>query len=789
MAVGDTAYYKRGEDYLSQGDTGNDQGLISSGYQKFNNQDEYKQSLQDNISQYQDLVQNQLSKSGNTYQYKNGSNYQGADPNALISQYQSKLNDVNSGQGIHAQGYNNGDQVVNGNYTTKSAVDQENSYQQAVANGSMRVSQTVNGVNFYEPTNPNQGTASYSGPSPGQAGYQTGQTYGSAGLAGSNQASQNLGAQANPNTQGGVQSPYYQPTAHPSQIAPFNPKGDLSPGSSGQNVKDLQNWLISQGYKIPDGATGFYGDQTKSAVADWQNKSGVNTQGNNGYFGPVSRAYLAGNPGTGNTAGVSGNSFNPYGTVDPNASVNLGTAKQGSYSQDMIGAGTTTQGVMDQRQTMENQINQYLSQQAQAQAQLNQITTAKALGQTDIMSGNANFNLPLNPDGSPQRVGGADTDFQKGQDAFLSKTLDPRETIAQMNLNTAVNSLALYKQTPAYQNEQQARDTFYNLSQKWGDAPGGIQYDPSLSANQNLAKAQRQMLNSPAYQATLVMLGGFTDANGVFHTYVRKSPSVTTSILGGGGGSSLPSYSSGNLPTASNPNTQSGVYQGAENMSSTDSKAVVWPSTPTNTSVTAIKDYQTGKTGEARTDINTALGHAFDANLLFQKIDPTRYQGYNAAKNALDIFSGGSAVSAYAQAATQASNELSKVYGAGTGGERTNFTAFGAAYQSEAQHNEFIKTTTSLLSSKLGAMINQLQTSGAIVKSLDAVMSPQNQIKLAMLKFNLNGIVPGIGVSPSTQAMINSAVYYPKDKELSSGSKASAGVYLPNHNGGYDKLN
>lgn len=68
---------------------------------------------------------------------------------------------------------------------------------------------------------------------------------------------------------------------------------NLEPGSKGDDVKQLQQWLIGQGFKIPDGATGFYGPQTKSAVSQWQSSIGLDTAGNPGYFGPRSRSAVS----------------------------------------------------------------------------------------------------------------------------------------------------------------------------------------------------------------------------------------------------------------------------------------------------------------------------------------------------------------------------------------------------------------------------------------------------------------------------------------------------------------
>jgi peptidoglycan hydrolase-like protein with peptidoglycan-binding domain len=67
---------------------------------------------------------------------------------------------------------------------------------------------------------------------------------------------------------------------------------NLEPGMSGSDVTELQNWLISQGYQIPAGATGYYGEQTKNAVAQWQSASGIDTAGYPGYFGPRSKSFI-----------------------------------------------------------------------------------------------------------------------------------------------------------------------------------------------------------------------------------------------------------------------------------------------------------------------------------------------------------------------------------------------------------------------------------------------------------------------------------------------------------------
>ncbi|MHB1163314.1 MAG: peptidoglycan-binding protein [Minisyncoccota bacterium] len=63
---------------------------------------------------------------------------------------------------------------------------------------------------------------------------------------------------------------------------------DLTMKSSGDEVTSLQQALISGGYSIPAGATGYFGAQTRAAVIAWQKASGVTPA--YGYFGPKSRA-------------------------------------------------------------------------------------------------------------------------------------------------------------------------------------------------------------------------------------------------------------------------------------------------------------------------------------------------------------------------------------------------------------------------------------------------------------------------------------------------------------------
>lgn len=63
---------------------------------------------------------------------------------------------------------------------------------------------------------------------------------------------------------------------------------NLTIGSKGADVTALQNMLISKGFSIPAGATGYFGAQTKAAVIAWQTSAGITPAA--GYFGPISRA-------------------------------------------------------------------------------------------------------------------------------------------------------------------------------------------------------------------------------------------------------------------------------------------------------------------------------------------------------------------------------------------------------------------------------------------------------------------------------------------------------------------
>ncbi len=65
---------------------------------------------------------------------------------------------------------------------------------------------------------------------------------------------------------------------------------DMTVGRTGLEVTNLQNFLIGRGYVIPAGATGYFGEQTRSAVAQFQLQNSISPAV--GYFGPLTRSKV-----------------------------------------------------------------------------------------------------------------------------------------------------------------------------------------------------------------------------------------------------------------------------------------------------------------------------------------------------------------------------------------------------------------------------------------------------------------------------------------------------------------
>jgi peptidoglycan hydrolase-like protein with peptidoglycan-binding domain len=81
---------------------------------------------------------------------------------------------------------------------------------------------------------------------------------------------------------------------------------DLTIGSRGTDVTALQSWLITKGFSIPAGATGYFSVQTRAAVAAFQAANGITPTA--GYFGPITRARINAlvSTGTGTGTGTGG---------------------------------------------------------------------------------------------------------------------------------------------------------------------------------------------------------------------------------------------------------------------------------------------------------------------------------------------------------------------------------------------------------------------------------------------------------------------------------------------------
>ena len=105
-------------------------------------------------------------------------------------------------------------------------------------------------------------------------------------------------------------------TTTEAQTYTFN--NDLRLGNTGQDVANLQTWLIANGYNIPSissGANtkGYYGFQTMAAVEAYQTAAGLPAYG---FFRPITRAYWSSHYGNGGNQG--GNSGTSFRVISPN---------------------------------------------------------------------------------------------------------------------------------------------------------------------------------------------------------------------------------------------------------------------------------------------------------------------------------------------------------------------------------------------------------------------------------------------------------------------------------------
>lgn len=64
---------------------------------------------------------------------------------------------------------------------------------------------------------------------------------------------------------------------------------DTQFGERNNNVTLLQQYLIEQGFEIPAGATGYFGEQTRTALKAWQDRHFPGNTYSGGYWGSISR--------------------------------------------------------------------------------------------------------------------------------------------------------------------------------------------------------------------------------------------------------------------------------------------------------------------------------------------------------------------------------------------------------------------------------------------------------------------------------------------------------------------
>jgi peptidoglycan hydrolase-like protein with peptidoglycan-binding domain len=88
------------------------------------------------------------------------------------------------------------------------------------------------------------------------------------------------------NTFSGTRLPSTPQTPTPSSSS--LPTVDLELGSKGEDVKKLQTFLISKGYVLSAGVTGYFGPQTKAALIQFQKDAGITPA--SGYYGGRTRA-------------------------------------------------------------------------------------------------------------------------------------------------------------------------------------------------------------------------------------------------------------------------------------------------------------------------------------------------------------------------------------------------------------------------------------------------------------------------------------------------------------------
>ncbi len=124
-------------------------------------------------------------------------------------------------------------------------------------------------------------------------------------------------------TQAPTNTPASTPQSTKTNVTP--PQVALQPGNTGDNVKALQDYLVSQGLMTQEQVNtgyGTYGPQTTAAVAALQQKLGVDNSTGVGYFGPKTLSAIESQSSQNTSANPSGITTQPStnNTVDNNIS-------------------------------------------------------------------------------------------------------------------------------------------------------------------------------------------------------------------------------------------------------------------------------------------------------------------------------------------------------------------------------------------------------------------------------------------------------------------------------------
>jgi len=123
---------------------------------------------------------------------------------------------------------------------------------------------------------------------------------------------------------------------------------NLTIGSTGSAVTALQTFLLDHGFTIPAGATGYFGGQTKAALAAYQSSKGITPAV--GYFGPITMSSVNAQivseltPATGTTTTVPGCAAGAMYSSTTGAACSTTTTGSGSGTTicgSTVGTGTT----------------------------------------------------------------------------------------------------------------------------------------------------------------------------------------------------------------------------------------------------------------------------------------------------------------------------------------------------------------------------------------------------------------------------------------------------------------